>query len=184
MSGFFGLMFGLVGSLMDKSIIQGFAKLRVLTPCDFQRMDELVQDLTNALEESTGNSRGKQRKRRGRRLRSLKLSLIPSRSLTPPDAFQMPSEESISSTDEIKPSKDTSRLDHQSDSDGVSSSSCLAITNYIQRLTTFPVGHFVESDSVNENFSPVRPHRRRVVDVNHLICYPRNEENINQFAMS
>lgn len=146
---------------MDKSIIRDFAKLRVLTPYDFQRMDELVQDLTNALEESSAIASGKQHKRRGKKRRPLKLGTMAPCSVTPPDAVLFPSEESASSVDEVKLSKGAVGLAHQSDSDGVSSSGRLALLNYVQRLTHLPVGHFVESDSVNENFSPVRPHRRK-----------------------
>ncbi|XP_050038294.1 uncharacterized protein [Dermacentor andersoni] len=41
---------------MDRALIQGIKRLRVLTPYDYDNMDELVQDLTSALEESSSSA--------------------------------------------------------------------------------------------------------------------------------
>lgn len=41
---------------MDRTLIQGIKRLRVLTPYDYDNMDELVQDLTTALEESSSSA--------------------------------------------------------------------------------------------------------------------------------
>ncbi|KAH8028568.1 hypothetical protein HPB51_017694 [Rhipicephalus microplus] len=41
---------------MDRALIQGIKRLRVLTPYDYENMDELVQDLTSALEESSSSA--------------------------------------------------------------------------------------------------------------------------------
>ncbi len=143
---------------MDNSIVKEFQKLHVLNTYNFERMDELVQDLTNALEETARTSKSKHidnsvyysrrcKKRRSRKRR-------------PPgsgkDGGNL-SEASESSIDEaLKDYMET--VFQQSDSDDLVAA---------RRLSSLPLANLshalslAESDSVTENFSPMRLHRRR-----------------------
>ena len=146
---------------MENKILTDFEKLRVFSTTQVANMDDLVHDLSLALEDAANHRRSKSdgghgassvstrkhpRKRRGRRRRHL------------PDNGNM-SEASQSSLDEALKDYMENIVQH-SDSDD------LAIAQRIVRLTMPLSGNYVpsqvESDSVNENmFSPVRPQRRR-----------------------
>ena len=140
----------------ENNIVNEFENLNVLSTYDFQKMDELVQDLTNALEEtsqkSSGGGGGAMRsslQRYHRRRRQRKRRSYPSLLL---DQGHF-SEASESSLDEAL--KDyMENVFQQSDSDEL-----------LQRhLPALAIGHalsLAESDSVTENFSPMRTHRRR-----------------------
>ena len=136
--------------------MKDFQNLHVLNTYNFERMDELVQDLTNALEETTRTSKSKSvdntyarrcKKRRSRKRR-------------PPgsgkDGGNL-SEASESSIDEAL--KDCMEIVfQQSDSDDIVAArriSSLPLANISHALS------LAESDSVTENFSPMRIHRRR-----------------------
>ncbi|XP_052275480.1 G patch domain-containing protein 2-like isoform X2 [Dreissena polymorpha] len=143
---------------MESNIVNDFERLRVFSS-SIGKMDDLVHDLSLALEDaathkrsksdgghgaSSSSSRRHPRKRRGRRKRHQ------------PENGNF-SETSQSSIDEVL--KDYMENCAQSDSDD------LTIAKHIVRLT-LPLGinHIpqVESDSVNEcMFSPIRPQRRR-----------------------
>lgn len=146
---------------MENKILTDFEKLRVFSSAQVGNMDDLVHDLSLALEDAAKHRRSKSdgghggssvsarknpRKRRGRRRRHQ------------PDNGNM-SEASQSSLDEALKDYMENIVQH-SDSDD------LAIAQRIVRLTMPLSGNYVpsqvESDSVNENmFSPVRPQRRR-----------------------
>jgi hypothetical protein len=144
---------------MENNIVNDFERLRMFSS-SIGKMDDLVHDLSLALEDAASHKRSKSdgghgasssstrrhpRKRRGRRKRHI------------PDTGNI-SEASQSSIDEAI--KDYMENCAQSDSDD------LAIAHHIVRLT-MPlninyVPSQVESDSVNECiFSPIRPQRRR-----------------------
>ena len=141
---------------MESNIVKDFQNLHVLNTYNFERMDELVQDLTNALEETTRTSKAKGvdntyarrcKKRRSRKRR-------------PPgtgkDGGNL-SEASESSIDEALKDYMESVFQH-SDSDD------LIAARRISSLPLANIGHalsLAESDSVTENFSPMRIHRRR-----------------------
>lgn len=146
---------------MENKILTDFEKLRVFSNTQVADMDDLVHDLSLALEDAANNRRAKSdgghgaasvstrkhpRKRRGRRRRHQA------------DNGNM-SEASQSSFDEALKDYMENIVQH-SDSDD------LALAQRIVRLTMPLSGNYVpaqvESDSVNENmFSPVRPQRRR-----------------------
>ena len=141
---------------MENNIVKDFQNLHVLNTYNFEKMDELVQDLTNALEETTRASKSKNvdntyarrcKKRRSRKRR-------------PPgsgkDGGNL-SEASESSIDEALKGYMESVF-QQSDSDDVVAArriSSLPLANISHTLS------LAESDSVTENFSPMRIHRRR-----------------------
>lgn len=145
---------------MENNIVQDFQNLRVFSSYNINRMDELVQDLTNALEETSkgirsgGNQenntagavvRRYHKKRRGARRTAVNLwkrGTI--------------SEASESSIDEAIRDYIDNVVTH-SDSDD------LALNHRKHRLmvpVTEPIPP-VESDSFTENLSPMRPQRRR-----------------------
>ena len=151
---------------MESNIVQDFQNLRVFSNRNINRMDELVQDLNNALEESSKGStrnsgcqenslssgavaRRYHKRRRGARRAAGNLLYEWKRCTI--------SEASESSIDEaIRDYIDNSVVTH-SDSDDLS----LAYSK--QRLVV-PVSEPVppvESDSFTENLSPMRPQRRR-----------------------
>lgn len=151
---------------MENNIVQDFQNLRVFSNRNINRMDELVQDLNNALEESSKGStrnsgcqensvssgaitRRYHKRRRGAR-RSAGNLLYEWKRCTI-------SEASESSIDEaIRDYIDNSVVTH-SDSDDLS----LA---YPKQRLMVPVSEPVppvESDSFTENLSPMRPQRRR-----------------------
>jgi hypothetical protein len=152
-------------SQMESNIVQDFQNLRVFSNRNINRMDELVQDLSLALEETakagsrSGNcqengissgavTRRIHKRRRGARRAAV--NLYWKRGTI--------SEASESSIDEaIRDYIDNSVMTH-SDSDD------LALAYPKQRLAvplTEPVPPAVESDSFTENLSPMRPQRRR-----------------------
>lgn len=135
--------------------MKDFQNLHVLNTYNSERMDELVQDLTNALEETTRTSKSKNMDSYARRCKKRR-----SRKRRPPGAGKDGgnlSEASESSIDEAL--KDyMESVFQQSDSDDVVAA---------RRISSLPLGHLshalslAESDSVTENFSPMRIHRRR-----------------------
>ena len=149
---------------MENSIIKDFQNLQVLNKYEFKRMDALVQDLTKALEE-TGRSQPKSskgnheesgpsshnkhekgiRKRRARKRR-------PNTSCSGGNF----SEASESSIEEALLRSITQRSD--SDELLVSSKSQLAAVYPLP--ASYPLA-LVESDSVNECLSPMKPPRRK-----------------------
>ncbi len=144
--------------LMENSIVKDFQNLHVLNTYNFERMDELVQDLTNALEETARSQKTKNgetsssyarrqcKKRRGRKRR-------PNGGR---DCGNL-SEASESSIDEALKDYMENVL-QQSDSDDVIAArrfSSLPLANLSHALS------LAESDSVTENFSPLRIPRRR-----------------------
>ncbi len=139
---------------MENSIVKDFQNLHVLNTYNF-RMDELVQDLTNALEESARTSKSKHIDTYVRRCKKRR-----SRKRRPPgtgkDGGNL-SEASESSIDEALKDYMESMF-QQSDSDDLVAArrlSALPLTNLSHALS------LAESDSVTENFSPMRLHRRR-----------------------
>lgn len=149
---------------MENNIVQDFQNLRVFSNHNTNRMDELVHDLSLALEETAkcgpraGNchenavtsgavTRRYHKRRRGARRAAA--SLYRKRGFI--------SEASESSVDEVVRVTIDSRVVTHSDSDDLS----LAYPK--QRLSvpaTEPVPP-IESDSFTENLSPLRPQRRR-----------------------
>lgn len=157
--------------IMDSNIVNEFENLHVFVrACNIAQMDELVQDLTNALEESSKSQKSQSgegamlcsvmrrqiKKRRGMKRRS-----------NPLVSWDYVSAASESSLDEAA-SKDCmeaatakdliENMVIHSDSDEVARRRRLtAISIPLPSSQMIPV----ESDSVTENFSPLRPHRRR-----------------------
>lgn len=149
----------ILSALMEGHIVKEFQNLRVFSNNKFVRMDELVQDLASALEEtarstkpqaresqpSGSSSKRCSRKRKGKKRRTFIV-----------DGGNI-SEASESSVEEAL--KDyMENIIQQSDSDDIGMSSTVA------RLTmplNFNYVPSVESDSVTETFSPRRPQRRR-----------------------
>ncbi|KAG1655094.1 G patch domain-containing protein 2-like [Nymphon striatum] len=176
---------------MDRRIIRTFKRLRVLTPnFKFQgNMDELVNDLSLALQETScveGRSYGgRNRRRRGRKRRSkctsnsgegcsnftckhrscfisedsessLDLSSVSNRyhsrttEMMTMDKEKCPQPSTLSDTDDLK-------IIHQFQQ-------AIRISHGNENIMFGKTGEGIsvgESDSVNENFSPVRPHRKR-----------------------
>ena len=158
---------------MESNIVQDFQNLRVFSNRNVNRMDELVKDLNNALEESSKGGSGAHgsncqenslssgggaavarryhKRRRGARRASGNLLYEKKRCTI--------SEASESSVDEaVRDYVDNSVVTH-SDSDD------LALAYPKQRLVVPPPVSEpvppVESDSFTENLSPMRPQRRR-----------------------
>lgn len=126
-------------------------------PVDLRmKMEALVQDLSNALEESS--SRLSSRRRWGLRRRARSTGNLPTA------CHRYQSDDSSSSIGELMLSRDKGLSSlHQSDSDDVIST---AVHRQLTPLTrkTRPVAHLhgnIESDSFNENFSPIHPNTRR-----------------------
>lgn len=144
---------------MESHIVKEFQNLRVFSKSKLVRMDDLVHDLATALEETARSTKSHARdnfpmgtsskrpfkKRKGRKRRTL---------IADGGNISEASESSIEEA--IKDYMENVAL--QSDSDDIS------ISERIQRLT-MPLGSnyipSVESDSVTETFSPIRPQRRR-----------------------
>ena len=142
---------------MENSIVKDFQNLRVLSSYDFHKMDKLVQDLTNALEDTSRQQKTAVstsalprkccKKRRSRKYRTCSK---PSGNI---------SEASESSLDEqIKDYIET--IVQHSDSDDLHMMAAAQEMTSAALPLTFPMCP-AESDSVNENISPARPHRRR-----------------------
>ncbi len=148
-----------------------FQKLKVLTAYDFFKMDALVQDLTNALEESSrlkGKGKSKAHKPKhmdpdadiGVKKVKRKKKKAKVNTLRVLEAGHM-SEASESSFDEALKEYCLDLLAQQpaSDSDDILAVERLpGLVNLVSK--TNPV-YLAESDSLNENCSPMRPHRRK-----------------------
>ena len=146
---------------MDAGIVKDFQKLRVLAKYDKQRMDELVQDLTNALEETARSAKSKSsdnllssvlrkncKKRRGRKRR-------PNSTRFDGGNFSEASESSME--EGLRGVRENTTTTQQSDSDDLVQT-CRVQGPFPQLSCALSLA---ESDSVTENFSPMRPHRRR-----------------------
>ncbi|KAK7066485.1 G patch domain-containing protein 2 [Halocaridina rubra] len=131
----------------------GGDRLRVVTAVDLRhKMDALVSDLTHALNESQLPQY--HRKRRGFKRRVKlpnSLSLSSSRAL---------SDNSSSSIGEVLLSQDNKSSIPLTDSDDMSPPPEPRLKTQLLTHHRAP-STLVESDSVNENFSPFRPHNRR-----------------------
>lgn len=144
---------------MERTIIQGIKRLRVLTPYDYDNMDELVQDLSNALEETSYSRVSPNKSKKGRiwkrRSKSTGNLITLGSSLPKSSAVSEDSESSLDDRIRWKMEITTNGTQPHSDSDEVLPPR--------QQLTTWRhcVANMVESDSVNENFLPSRPHRRK-----------------------
>ena len=146
--------------------MKDFQKLHVLASYDLKRMDELVQDLTNALEETSRSPKSKSsehlsgtlkrncKKRRGRKRRPNSTCRYDGGNFS--EASESSVEEALQSQ-ELRENAATTTTTHQSDSDEVVTSRRLQ--GPFPKLSC--VLSLAESDSVTENFSPLRPHRRR-----------------------
>ena len=165
---------------VESSIVKDFQNLRVLASLDLPMMDDLVRDFTLALEESSSrsghrwkageiaasvlmNQDGAGRKlARRRRYKKRKSTAAASSSFVGGDGAIL-SEASESSLDDalkgyIENMTATSR---HSDSDDFHTHG--AVRQRLSSLSVLPsiVVPLAESDSVTENFSPMRPQRRR-----------------------
>ncbi|KAH9489519.1 G patch domain-containing protein 2-like [Bulinus truncatus] len=147
---------------MENKIVKDFENLKVFTQRSYI-MDELVQDLTTALEETANVGRPGTSQAEG-----ANASTYPRRCMKKRRGLRRPasssyywkrgtiSEASESSVDE-NPRRDYAGNVIHSDSDD------LAACHRIPKLTVPVVDPIppVESDSFTENFSPLRPQRRR-----------------------
>ncbi|XP_042886019.1 uncharacterized protein LOC122262141 isoform X1 [Penaeus japonicus] len=140
----------------------GGDRLRMVTAVDLRhKMDALVSDLSHALDESQLPQY--HRKRRGFKRRA---KLANNLSLSSTHAL---SEDSSSSIGEVLLSQDNKSSIPLTDSDDMSPPPEPRLRT--QLLTHHRASsNLVESDSVNENFSPVRPHNR---SVNPFLCRKR-----------
>ncbi|XP_042206345.1 G patch domain-containing protein 2-like isoform X3 [Homarus americanus] len=140
----------------------GGDRLRVVTAENLRhKMDALVSDLSHALDESQLPQY--HRKRRGfkRRVKlANNLSLSTNRAL---------SEDSSSSIGEVVLSQDNKSSIPLTDSDDMSPPPELRHRTQLLTHQRAP-SNLAESDSVNENFSPARPHNR---SVNPFLCRKR-----------
>ncbi|KAE8741755.1 hypothetical protein FOCC_FOCC012703 [Frankliniella occidentalis] len=116
------------------------------------RMEALVNDLSHALEETTCSSNNRKRWGLCRRARSTgNLHL----------AFHATQSDDSDSISEALLNRDRGHSSlHQSDSDDMSPARQVATFN-LRTRHVLPHIHALESDSVNENFSPIRPSTRR-----------------------
>lgn len=152
---------------MDRALIQGIKRLRVLTPYDYDNMDELVQDLTSALEESSSSAQHRQRHASHRKWWSKKapegdVAAHPPGGGGGASSGPRPTTRSVSavSGDDSESSLDGRAIPRmldapQSDSDDL-----------LQRLCAWRhrQANAAESDSLNENCLPpasARPQRRK-----------------------
>ncbi|XP_071440652.1 G patch domain-containing protein 2 isoform X2 [Hetaerina americana] len=133
--------------------------IRLLKAVDLrQKMEALVVDLTHALEE-TARSSISNRRRWGLRRRTRSTGNLTM-------AFRGQSDDSSSSIgDFMSRDKGVSSF-HQSDSDEMSPSPDVQhrlapLSLQPRKSTNSAHGNFVESDSFNENFSPIRPNTKR-----------------------
>lgn len=165
---------------MDTHIVRQFQNLQVLSKTNGLRMDDLVSDLTMALEETTRSPKSsknymamasskRQKKKKGKKKRITCVEL------------DNTSEASESSLEGALRGYMESRL-QQSDSDDV-----LSKTHYYTRLSMPARTEYipsVESDSFTDNISPVKPQRRRkkyksmVIDVE---CMPAPQSTVVPF---
>ncbi|XP_071440653.1 G patch domain-containing protein 2-like isoform X3 [Hetaerina americana] len=142
--------------------------IRLLKAVDLrQKMEALVVDLTHALEE-TARSSISNRRRWGLRRRTRSTGNLTM-------AFRGQSDDSSSSIgDFMSRDKGVSSF-HQSDSDEMSPSPDVQhrlapLSLQPRKSTNSAHGNFVESDSFNENFSPIRPNTKRY---NTILCGKR-----------
>ncbi|XP_077520754.1 uncharacterized protein LOC144132310 isoform X1 [Amblyomma americanum] len=147
---------------MDRALIQGIKRLRVLTPYDYDNMDELVQDLTSALEESSSSAQHRQRHAPHRKWWSKKTPEGDAAHPPVASSAPRPTTRSVSavSGDDSESSLDGRAIPRmldapQSDSDDL-----------LQRLCAWRhrQANAAESDSLNENCLPPassRPQRRK-----------------------
>ncbi|XP_068223762.1 G patch domain-containing protein 2-like isoform X5 [Palaemon carinicauda] len=136
----------------------GGDRLRVVTVVDLKhKMDALVSDLTHALDESQLPQY--HRKRRGfkRRVKLPNSLIFLSTVLSNNRAL---SEDSSSSIGEVLLSQDNKSSIPLTDSDDMSPPPEPRLRTQLLTHHRAP-STLVESDSVNENFSPMRPHNRR-----------------------
>lgn len=163
---------------MDRTLIQGIKRLRVLTPYDYDNMDELVQDLTSALEESSSSAHQRlsshHHRSGGGKLWSKKAPPPP-----PPSeggdgagepSLRHPPVGGASSSAARQPVSAVSGDDSESSLDGRAMPRMLDAPqsdsdDLLQRLCAWRhrQANAVESDSVNENCLPAsaRPQRRK-----------------------
>ncbi|XP_068223763.1 G patch domain-containing protein 2-like isoform X6 [Palaemon carinicauda] len=140
----------------------GGDRLRVVTVVDLKhKMDALVSDLTHALDESQLPQY--HRKRRGfkRRVKLPNSLIFLSTVLSNNRAL---SEDSSSSIGEVLLSQDNKSSIPLTDSDDMSPPPEPRLRTQLLTHHRAP-STLVESDSVNENFSPMRPHNRRYLAV-------------------
>ena len=148
---------------LENSIVQEFQNLKVLTAFNYDQMDDLVRDLTNALDDSVKQkdtykkeeaSRSSSRRNCSSTHKKVKRK-SKKRKSTAKDSIH--SDATESSLDEAL--KDyLENITQQSDSDDwILSKKCLPSFTSITKQAVPPV----ESDSFTENFSPMQPHRHR-----------------------
>ncbi|KAL3188303.1 hypothetical protein MRX96_003628 [Rhipicephalus microplus] len=145
---------------MDRALIQGIKRLRVLTPYDYENMDELVQDLTSALEESSSSAQHCHPSQR---------KWCSKKALLPLDPARLPGSVSSSTTCQTTRSA-ISGDDSESSLEGRALSGMLDAVqsdsdDLLQRLCAWRhrQANAAESDSLNENCLPTtaRPQRRK-----------------------
>ncbi|KAH7971992.1 hypothetical protein HPB52_004755 [Rhipicephalus sanguineus] len=147
---------------MDRALIQGIKRLRVLTPYDYDNMDELVQDLTSALEESSSSAQHRHPPQR---------KWCSKKALLPLDTARLPG--SVSSSTTCQTTRSVSAVsgdDSESSLEGRALPRMLDAAqsdsdDLLQRLCAWRhrQSNAAESDSLNENCLPttVRPQRRK-----------------------
>lgn len=156
---------------MDRALIQGIKRLRVLTPYDYDNMDELVQDLTSALEESSSSA---QRHRCQRHPRPPQRKWWSKKTLLPPsDGDVARLQGAVSSSTTCQTTRSVSAVsgdDSESSLEGRSMPRMLDAPqsdsdDLLQRLCAWRhrQANAAESDSLNENCLPTaaRPQRRK-----------------------
>lgn len=167
---------------MDRTLIQGIKRLRVLTPYDYDNMDELVQDLTSALEESSSSAHHHHHHRGGSGTSKWWSSSKKGGPPPPPSdgggggdgggesSIRHPAAGSASSSTTRQPVSAVSGDDSESSLDGRAMPRMLDAPqsdsdDLLQRLCAWRhrQANAVESDSVNENCLPAsaRPQRRK-----------------------
>ncbi|XP_075534278.1 G patch domain-containing protein 2-like isoform X6 [Dermacentor variabilis] len=156
---------------MDRALIQGIKRLRVLTPYDYDNMDELVQDLTSALEESSSSA---QRHRCQRHPRPPQRKWWSKKTLLPPsDGDVVRLQGAVSSSTTCQTTRSVSAVsgdDSESSLEGRAVPRMLDAPqsdsdDLLQRLCAWRhrQANAAESDSLNENCLPTaaRPQRRK-----------------------
>lgn len=161
---------------MDRTLIQGIKRLRVLTPYDYDNMDELVQDLTSALEESSSSAHQRLSSHHHRSGKLWAKKAPPSEEGGGGDGgggeppLRHPAVGSASSSAARQPVSAVSGDDSESSLDGRAMPRMLDAPqsdsdDLLQRLCAWRhrQTNAVESDSVNENCLPAsaRPQRRK-----------------------
>lgn len=154
---------------MDRALIQGIKRLRVLTPYDYDNMDELVQDLTSALEESSSSAQH----RHQRHPRPPQRKWWSKKALLPLDGDSARLQGSVSSSTTCQTTRSVSAVsgdDSESSLEGRAVPRVLDAPQsdsdeLLQRLCAWRhrQANAAESDSLNENCLPTttRPQRRK-----------------------